>query len=170
MNEILNIPEWAKKRGVIGVILFFTLAIVFLSINTIAEFEIQKFWTDFSPRVSQWFSQEVSIPYWLLLVILLCLIIVSYLGYRLQNRRSRSWLFLPSPRKKGKLGFTKTDVAIAVSKLESQEMTQDDFAETIQQAVNHNKIKPYLGAKYLTKIGYDLILKPDDIWVAETKK
>ena len=171
--EIFNIPEWAKKFGVFGVIIFVVVFVISIFIEAVLQQESTSLWTDkIKPFLSMPIQINIAIPLWLMTVIVLtivvlCVIYITWLK-RLPNKKNGKInpQARPLPQKSGET-MNQSRVFRAVKEARAQRLDYQDLATIIEQAVNTGTIKPEVGAEILKEFDFVLFLNVDKTYTVQ---
>ena len=70
--DFFNIPDWAKRYGAIGLIIFIVATLLAVILEAILEQEIQSFWnSNLKPLLTYKIQIDFSLPFWVLVLMLL---------------------------------------------------------------------------------------------------
>jgi hypothetical protein len=173
-----HIPQWARRMGFVGLIIFILLIVVKQAVEAIFEQKIQNLWMNYAePFLLSSVKIEVQVWHLLAAASLVVVGLVIYLFVRKPPRLVGSRL---NPRRIGSPkrgngydeahGFDKVDVIKARESIKDGELSIGEFAVIVEQAVNSGNLRAEVGAELLEDFGHELVLRSDRTYTARQRR
>ena len=173
--DLFNIPDWAKRLGVFGIIVFIAIGLLYVFFEAVFQQEAQSFWTDkMKPFLLLPINVNFSVQTWILGLVILGIVVLLVI-YFVRLRR-------PSHRKYGKIDssslalpkssdsvMNQSHVFRAVKETRAHRFDEQDLAKIVEQAVNQHVIKAEVGVELLSEFDYVLIYNFDKTYTTQKK-
>jgi len=177
MGRIINLPLWAKKWGLVGIIIVVILTILNLAFEAIIQDEVQNFWSNnLRPYLLSSINIQFEIQNWILFTAIILLVGTVSVTYFWLNRPRRGYMGKLNPRalripKEGIVGeHNNVDVLRARTKVREGKLSPAEFAIIVQQTINLGNLKPDVGAEILDEYDYELILRSDRSYTTQRRR
>lgn len=163
-----QIPQWARKLGILGVVLFTVYFIFKFVINVVLQAEIENWW---NTQTKPWLVSKMAVGtelygWQIVLIGFVLVMLISAIPVLSRFGKNQNPLVYykrgKAPVYNSDAGLNTSDIVSAIVSTRNGMMKPEDLSMIIVSALNNSLINKETATKTLGEFGYDLIYLGND--------